>query len=317
MQILDQNNDLKTFLMSLSNKHIKIITAFASGTEDIISSLLNNKNKVEIIIGTINSFSSPKLIKFCKSQDAKNIKTYVDFRYHNSIHWKLYLIEPETIIIGSANFTTTGISLSRDTCIVIRDKSTYDSYQKEMVRLTKNPKVINSNKELFSQYLDQYINNHSAMQRSLARTKQYNNPLDWLNDDSNQKIPILIWSRFHSEEEKETAQKILEESEPELTRNNIKDFFTSDRDKDDFSYEEGDVVITARNNGNHIKFQFFDRIIYKDGKHYIYELEKKRKHPFELKNIKEKLKLKIPNWYDEDVAEIDRDDIRESLIANN
>lgn len=318
MEILNQDNNLEMFLMSLSNKSIKIITAFASGTENIISHLLNNNNKIEIIIGTINSFSSPKFIEFCQAQTTKHIKTYVDFRYHNSIHWKIYLIEPDTIIIGSANFTTTGVKLSRDTCIIIRDSPTYKTYQEEISKLIKTPKVINSKEESFSKYFDQYINNHSAMQRSLTRTKQYDSPSDWLNDDSTQKIPILMWGSYHSEETKETAKILLEESEPDLSRNDIKDFFILDCDEDKFPYEEGDIALTAKSNGAYIRFQYFDRIIHKDGVFYIYELKKKRyKYPFKLDDIKDQLKLKIPAWYKENIVELDRDDIEELLIANN
>lgn len=318
MEILDQDNSLEIFLMSLSNKNIKIITAFASGTENIISYLLNNNNKIEIIIGTINSFSSPKFIEFCQSQTTKHINTYVDFRYHKSIHWKLYLIEPDIIIIGSANFTATGVKLLRDTCIVIKDTPTYEEYQEEISKLIKNSKVINSKKESFSRYFDQYINNHSSMQRALNRTRQYDSSSDWLSDDSNQRIPLFIWSSYHSEKTKETAKILLEELEPDLSRNDIRDFSTLDCDEDDFPYKEGDIVLTAKNNGAYINFRSFDRIIHKDGTFYMYELRKKRyNYPFKLDEIKDQLRLKIPDWYEEDISELDRDDIEELLIANN
>src|SRR3546814_13962083 len=51
---------------------------------------------------------------------------WVDFRGQRSIHWKLYLIAPKTVIIGSANLTGMGLDLTRDTCVVVKNQSLYD-----------------------------------------------------------------------------------------------------------------------------------------------------------------------------------------------
>ena len=58
--------------------------------------------------------------------------------------------------------------------------------------------------------------------------------------------------------------------------------------------------------------------LHRDGTFYMYELRKKRyNYPFKLDDIKDQLRLKISDWYEEDISELDRDDIEELLIANN
>jgi len=105
LRVLGRNSDLKKTLSSFSHRNIKIVTAFASGTEGIVESLLGEGNKVDIVVGTINAFTSPSFIEHCASHDDKNLSIHVDFRYESSFHWKLYLVDPNIVIVGSANFT--------------------------------------------------------------------------------------------------------------------------------------------------------------------------------------------------------------------
>ncbi len=122
MKILTSEENLNEFLEGLQNKDVVIISAFASGTEEVVDALLNQGNKLELLIGTINSFSSPEFFEHCKKIADDRFSMSIDFRYQNSIHWKLYLVKPDTVIIGSANFTTKGLSLERDTCVALNDK---------------------------------------------------------------------------------------------------------------------------------------------------------------------------------------------------
>jgi len=67
MEILDTNNNLIDYLSKLKGKKITIVTAFASGTESIIRDLIGS-NDVELIVGSINSFSSPIFIEAMKEE---------------------------------------------------------------------------------------------------------------------------------------------------------------------------------------------------------------------------------------------------------
>ena len=128
--IIKNQNAFTDYFFKVKGKKITIVSAFASETTEVVERMLASGNTVDVIVGTINSFTSPKFIEECKeiAKDNKNIKFSVDFRYESSVHWKLYLISPSTVIIGSANFTQTGLTFERDTCVAIQDKKLYDDY---------------------------------------------------------------------------------------------------------------------------------------------------------------------------------------------
>lgn len=315
MKILDINSDLEKTLKSFSNRKIKIITAFASGTEDLIRDLLKQDNSVEIIVGTINSFSSPKFIESFENNDNEKLKLYVDFRYESSIHWKLYLVEPNITIIGSANFTKTGVCLKRDTMAIVENDSLYGEYLSKIETLRENPDVVDvENKNIFNDLFGIYCEKHKKMQKALSKATQYNEPEDWLNNDINQTLPLFIWDSNHTEETDQKAYDLIEKSDIEITREGINDFHTYECAENKSLYDEGDIVITASHKGSYIKFESFDRIIYDDGTCYIYSFKKKKyKYPFKLDRIKKELKNKIVKWYKEEVIEIHRDDLSSLL----
>jgi len=65
MKILTSEENLNEFLEGLQNKDVVIISAFASGTEEVVDALLNQGNKLELLIGTINfAYRNNKLIFF-------------------------------------------------------------------------------------------------------------------------------------------------------------------------------------------------------------------------------------------------------------
>lgn len=147
MKILDNKNNLKDFLLKQYGKEITMVSAFASNTEKVIQELVKQENKIKLIIGTINAFSSPVFFKKIREQIQKNegnLSLSVDFGYENSIHWKLYLIKPATVIVGSANFTDIGLKLERDTCVIIKDESLYDSYVSKIETLERGKNILDS-----------------------------------------------------------------------------------------------------------------------------------------------------------------------------
>ncbi|MFA0621421.1 hypothetical protein AB4588_21210, partial [Vibrio sp. 10N.222.49.A4] len=59
MKIIEQYSELGQIFDAVNDSKITIVSAFASGTESIVKGL-TARNNVELIVGTINSFSSPK-----------------------------------------------------------------------------------------------------------------------------------------------------------------------------------------------------------------------------------------------------------------
>lgn len=319
MELLDQNNTLEQLIGSIEGKKIFIVTAFASRTEYLIQKLLDNNNQLELIIGTINAFSSPKLINFCSECDNENISTFVDFRYQNSIHWKLYLVEPDLVIIGSANFTTIGIKLTRDTCVVIHNKELFDNYATKISELKTNEGVIKvEDSPNFKSAFKEYCLMHDRSQAGMVRSKQYETLTQWLEDDTNQSVPLFIWDSKHSPKTIERSNELLKEHEEDVSESDVRDFFTYGCDKNDLPYNLGDVVLTVKNNGGYLDFFTFDRIIPDAEMHYIYSYKRKRYlSPFRLNNDEiGKLKFLIPSLLKEMPAVLERS-LLEGLVAKS
>lgn len=315
MQILDNQNDLAGYLGQQRDKKITVVTAFAAGTEPLVESLRANGNRLDIVVGTINSFTSPDFIEYCIGEGGDDLALSVDFRYQQSIHWKLYLIEPDVVILGSANFTEIGVSLARDNAVVIQDAALYQQHLARVETLKATEGVLPSaDNEAFDEALETYRWNHRRMQAGLARTAQYLDGESWLGEESNQSIPLFIWYSDHSEDSETTAEGFLRASSG-VDWDDVREFFTYECAEGALPYEEGDVVLTARCNGSHIGFYTFDRILYRDDTYYIYSYRKKRyPAPFNLDDTKEGLKDVIPRWYEEGRTEMNRADILRFMI---
>ncbi|KAF1051197.1 MAG: hypothetical protein GAK43_02512 [Stenotrophomonas maltophilia] len=315
MQILDNRNDLAGFLGQQRDKRITIVTAFAAGTEALVERLREAGNRLDIVVGTINSFTSPDFIEYCIGEASDALSLSVDFRYQRSVHWKLYLIEPDIVVLGSANFTEIGVGLSRDNAVVVQDATLYNDYLARVLELKTTEGVLPvGDTEAFDAELETYRWNHRRMQAGLARTAQYLDGESWLGDESNQSIPLFIWYSDHSEDSESTAERHLRTSSG-VDWDDVREFFTYECAEGALPYEEGDVVLTARVNGSHIGFYTFDRILYRDGTYFIYSYRKKRyPAPFNLDDTKDGLKDEIPRWYEEGRTEMNRADILRLMI---
>ncbi|MHC5351418.1 hypothetical protein [Metapseudomonas furukawaii] len=311
MEILDYEDSLETYLGDLGGRKITIVSAFASGTEALIDQMIENDNQLDILVGTISSLTSPDFIEHCLNEANPALQLTVDFRSQASVNWKLYLVEPDTVILGSANLTQVGVSLVRDTATVITDAALYDAYLARVQALKAVDGVMPCvASQAFEDALDVYRQSHRRMQAGLARTAEYLDSEGWLGDDINQSIPLFIWYSDHSEQSEEVAREHLKASSDGVAWDDVREFFTYECAEGALPYEEGDVVLTARCNGSHIGFYTFDRILYRDGTYYIYSYRKKRyTQPFRLDGDKELLKESIPSWYEDGRTEINRADI--------
>lgn len=315
MQILDKNNRLDTYLRQFHGKNLTLISAFASDTDKLFVDLIDQDNSVTLIIGSINAFTSPTFIATCKKLAAKerSFSFSVDFRYENSTHWKVYLIEPDIVVIGSANLTSVGVGLTRDTCIVVRDGTLYSHYLEQVTGLQTKPDVVNSASKNFEGYLEEYEARHRRVQGALQRSQTYNGIEEWLSDDTNQTLPIFVWSEPHTSASRTTAKQAYEDLNTENHWNDIKDFFTFESEDRPCPYEAGSMVLTVRSTGAYSEFYTFDRILEQDGIFYCYVFRKKRyPKPFDIKPLTAGLKLLAEGWTG--VSTIGRDEIRQLMV---
>ena len=315
MKILDNSAGLDNYLKSHKKKDIRIVTAFASGTEEILSSLLDNANNIELLVGTINAFTSPKFIEYCAKHDSKNLKAFVDFGYQESIHWKLYLISPNIVVVGSCNFTKTGISLARDTCLVVENDDLYNNYAKRIQGLLDSHNVIDVKSQDFESAFRDYRVMHGRAQAANTRSRQYSTLEKWLSDETNQQLPLFIWKGNHTKKTEAEAKRLLKKNSPEGNVHTLRDFYTYDAKKNELPFKQGDVVLCASNRGGYLGFYTFDRIIYSKGRHFIYSYRRGQyQHPFDLNGLKKKLKQAIPDLYQREATHIDRDELQNILL---
>ena len=317
MEILNNEKNLATFLHDISKREVIIISAFASGTENIVAQLLKNENKLELLVGTINSFSSPDFFEYCKKIENNHFSLSVDFGYQNSIHWKLYLIKPATVIIGSANFTNTGLSLVRDTCVVIEDKALLEQYMKEFAAIKSSPHVVSCRDNNFMMNLKKYRDSHRRMQAGRARSVKAGNGEEWLTEEENQLIPVFIWDSTQTKDTVEEAHNLLKEESHEEHIPVLRDFFTYQGTT--LPYSQGDLVLCMKSNGSYADFYSFDRIIHKGGFYYIYSYRQKHYiRPFRIsKEIKSEIKNRVEDWYDSGRTELDRSTIQDLIKSAN
>jgi hypothetical protein len=314
MKPLNIKRNLASYLKNIKKRKVSIVTAFASGTEELLNSIIKNDNKIDLIIGTINSFSSPKFIDHCLNIENKNFSAFVDFRYENSTHWKLYLVEPNIVILGSANFTNVGVRLSRDTCVVIEDIELHRAYTQEISKLKKSDSVLGlGDSKEFNVQLDKYRLRHRRMQRGLGRSSQCENISKWLENESNQTIPLFIWKDSHSKETIKEAHELIEDKKSSISISDIREFFTYESLENELPYEQGDIVLCTNSTGSYIDFYSFDRIIHRNDMNYMYSYKSKGKQymrPFKIsKETKVAIKESVPMWYDKGLTELTRNEL--------
>ena len=315
MQILDTSNRLDTYLRQFHGKNLTLISAFASDTYKLLVDLIDQDNSVTLIIGSINAFTSPKFIAACKklAGDERSFSFSVDFRYENSTHWKVYLIEPDVVVIGSANLTGVGVGLARDTCIVAQDGALYSHYLAQATGLQNKPDVVNSASKAFEHYLEEYEARHRKVQGALQCSQTYSGIEEWMSDETNQTLSIFVWSKPHTSASETTAKQAYENLSTENHWDDIRDFFTFESADRLCPYEAGSMVLTVRNTGAHPKFYTFDRILEQDGTCYCYVFNKKKyPKPFNIKPLTAGLKLLAEGW--RDVSTIGRDEIRQLMV---
>jgi hypothetical protein len=280
MEILDNDNYLRAKLEKQVGRDIHIVSAFASSTDDLIS-LLRESNRVELIVGTMNYFTAPEFIQAVRDQSQGREGFWVDFRGPASIHWKLYLISPHTVIIGSANLTPKGLAMRGETSVVIHKKALYQEYRARIVALQSGKNVVAASSKTFDRRLREYTALHDRSQAG-RQAGGADRPEDktriptlaeWLKDESNQSVSLFLWESPVEEKLVTAAKKIVnrkraaEGREPTApSRKPYSELFTTNQDDDGQTpYRSGDVALCASTRGGHISFRKF-HIVQRVGK---------------------------------------------------
>lgn len=306
MERLHTDNDLEKFLLKQSGRSITIVSAFASGTARLLKSIAI-QNDVEVIVGTINSFTSPKFI-----DDARQLlhrRLWVDFRGNTSIHWKLYLVSPDIVVIGSANFTNQGIGMGRDTCVVIQDSHLFEEYQQQLSLLKSQREVLDGESPGFDDALERHREQHNRNQAALqiaqqgvqstsrSRTRRVPPFDEWVKQGF-LTIPLFVWDENHTEEIKDEAVRIVNDQEivtehaagnvtkpADFQRRPYRDFLTEVSDGSKPSFEPNTVVLATKANGAYMRFMQLDLVVRKEdlGLDFMIERRKVRyPQPFEI-----------------------------------
>lgn len=328
MEIIHGEDSLKHFLCSIKNSKITLVTAFAIKTQAIVDTLLRNGNQVVLVVGTINYFTDPVFLDHCRSlasQDASRLALWVDFRGQDSIHWKLYLVEPDTVVIGSPNLTTIGLSMKRDTAVQLQNTKLYQDYQSLLAELKRQERVLASTHPRFVRELDVYREAHRwRIARVIVDTPPVSDFLEWFRQDETQVLPLFMWesgfSREDMEDFKTNVEPVIREEHEALGLSGTPKFAkvgwsaASGRKK---PYEEGSLVLKMKCDGDQATFVPVDRVIFSNGRWWLIRNKNKRRPgPFTLTpELKAIIKRKAEEWYADGKTILDSNDLGELADA--
>jgi len=306
MERLHTENDLEKFLLKQCGRSITIVSAFASGTVKLLKSIAA-ENDVEVIVGTINAFTSPTFI-----DDARTLlrqRLWVDFRGNTSTHWKLYLVSPDIVVIGSANFTNQGIGMGTDTCVVIQDGHLFEEYQQQLKILKSDSEVMDGGSFGFDDALARHREQHNRNQAALQIAQQGSQPASrsrtrkvptfnvWVTQGF-LTIPLFVWDETHTQAVKAEAARIMYDQDgvaEHAARNAsnpvdsevrpYRDFLTEASDGSKPPFDPNTIVLATKANGAYMRFMQLDVVVRKAdlGLDFMIERRKGRyTQPFEI-----------------------------------
>ena len=224
---------LRTFrdaLRAIRDTDLVIGSAFARTEIQLLRDLASQNRKTRFYVGTQNCFTCADFIKagadFAKQAGA-SLSFVVDFRRDESLHWKVALAAPDTVIIGSANFTKKGLALNEDLMAVVQDKNLYMSILKRFGELDSQQGVFDSSSDKFNKailaYSEAAQKEENARERSGSR-KRRRNPYStkprqlpsltaWLKSDEARSIPYFDYEFEIDSLEKSDAKNIKEDAQ--------------------------------------------------------------------------------------------------------
>ncbi len=292
----------------------------------MIKAMLNNNNKINLTVGTINCFSDPIFFEYCKElsdETNSSLKFTVDFRYNDSIHWKLYLISPETVIVGSANLTTIGVSMRRDTAVCIKDEILYNSYI-DLIQINNgNNGVLDCKDIKFNEFFNTYKKNHRISCRYSQKDDNNNQVTDyisWSSKDESSYLPVFIWENDFTKKDKEIFKNEISNQliDNLAIRKSIYPVGWFHGTKSNKPYRDGEIILHMKNNGSHVRFYKVDFVIYWKNRWWLcsYRHNRKESDLFQItSDFKEAIRQKVPTWYENDKTYLNSKELR--IIAEN
>ena len=288
MKILDQNHCLGDELKTYKNADIVIVSAFVSGISNHLEKLIKQNKHVSLYTGVLNGFNNPSELKQIYKLAKKNKKFdfYVNFNRKTSTHWKLYLISPSTIIIGSANYTEVGLETLRDTMLHLKNLEIYEQYKKKILA---DKKYYNSKSVSFVAKLKEY---KKGYKESYAQ--------DIVNE-VNVEIPLFVWGHDIPEKKKkmilQKANELNKNFGENIERSQVRDFFSMPGNK--VLYSEGERVFCVNHEGKYPSFHYFDRVFFDDGYTYMISLKRPEqnygRNPLKISDMVDALKKMSKN----------------------
>jgi phosphatidylserine/phosphatidylglycerophosphate/cardiolipin synthase-like enzyme len=315
MKIFETNNSLDSFLRLVKNKRVDITVAFASKTEAVIESLLDNGNEVHLTVGTINCFSDPVFFKTCQeiASNNPNLNLTIDFRYDSSIHWKVYLISPNIVIIGSSNLTTIGLSMRRDTAVRIKNSKLYQQYMENISNLRADNEVVAWDGERFEELLSAYEKQHHKTNPTrnppIGKTLSFT---AWFAREESQSLPLYLSDCDFTEEEMSEFEEIVSTLKPENTDTNSTGHYPIGICYKKSSYVEGAWLLRASHTGASPAFHLIHTIKHHNKKWWLCGIKRRIQKPFSVSdtNLKQAIIKLAPTWYENGKTYLDSSDLQ-------
>lgn len=264
MKILDASATLSSEIANVRDRRVRIVTAYATDVLETLQSLVNRNCRIQLIVGTIDCFNHPEHL--AQIGKLAGVELWVDFRRQNSVHWKLYLLEPFDVIIGSPNFTGRGLATDRDIAGVVQDAEFYSGLDERIDALLRIPGVTKFGSAAFVREMVQYtVDFENAQQRRRASgvSGAAGSVEVWLSDEGNQELKLYVWEETHTEVSKRRARRMATKGRqsagmPTSPRSPLREFFTMESRRPPFM--AGDVVLCCRASGAYMDFYRFDLI---------------------------------------------------------
>lgn len=216
-------------LQGICGRELTIVSAFGVSHHqiDLLRQLAQQNRKVTFIVGTQGGFASPDFIEAGRrlALDMPTLEFIVDFRIDASLHHKLALASPSTVIIGSSNFTQKGLNGTCDLMAEVADKALYRRIQAELTRIRHLNGVFVAGGAEFVAAQKRYkaaAEQLSDIELKKVALKSKANPyvtptelpslVEWLDSDVAASLRIFGYERDLDKEEKKAATKVRKEA---------------------------------------------------------------------------------------------------------
>lgn len=223
-----------TYVDALSRiRECNLVIASAFGRSyseiDFLRSIAEKNRKLTFLVGTQNCFTSPEFIEAGAklAKELKNFDFIVDFRVPDSLHHKVVLATPSTVIIGSSNFTRKGLNGQTDLMGMLDDEEMFAGVKADLTRIKRLTGVLAAGSPGFNAALRRYKAAAlavSAVEHDKRVAGASTNPFkkdsavsptltEWLSSDDAEPLRAFAYERDLDKQEREAATKVREKGQ--------------------------------------------------------------------------------------------------------